>query len=183
MDIFRRNHGTRCFHTSAITLNASDSSISNTIVANLNLSAIDTTATNCVVTSNIGTVALSTVSNTIFLISNPNNFDTDGSFSYCMAVGSNLLPAGLGNINGPLLPDVLTGTGTSTSDAYYQLADGSPAIGSGLNSADMGAYGGDTPYVLSGVPGIPRITRFVVPATATDTSGLVFEVEAEAFPE
>ncbi len=98
-----------------------------------------------------------------------------------MSIGGTYLPSGNNNINGQIFATVFVNTGSF--DALYQLASGSPAANAGLNGDDMGMYGGSTPYVPSGVPGIPRLTQLVVPATATDTSGLRFEVSAEAFPE
>ena len=68
-----------------------------------------------------------------------------------------------------------------TNDKAYVLAAGSPAIGSGLNGVDMGIFGGVQPYVISGVPSLPRITRFLVPSTATSTSGLRIEMDAQSF--
>ena len=54
---------------------------------------------------------------------------------------------------------------TGSYDAYYQLCDGSPAIGAGVGGADCGMFGGATPYKLSGIPAIPTIYNFVAPAT------------------
>ena len=45
-------------------------------------------------------------------------------------------------------------------DGQWALAAGSPAIGTGQNGAastDIGIFGGQTPYVLSGIPPIPTI--------------------------
>ena len=171
----------RCYHVNSLILNGSDSTVFNCILSALELNAVDTTATNCIITSRINTVPLSSVSNTIFTFSNGSNFDGDGSFTHCLSIGGTYLPGGLNNINGQIYDDVFVPSGSF--DAKYQLKSEGPAEGAGLGDVDMGIYGGTTPYVLSGVPGIPRLTRFAVPATATNTSGLTFEVEAEAFPE
>jgi hypothetical protein len=51
-------------------------------------------------------------------------------------------------------------------DGQYVLAAGSPAIGTGQNgsvSTDIGLFGGQTPYVLSGIPPIPTIYRISSP--------------------
>lgn len=56
--------------------------------------------------------------------------------------------------------------GTYSFDAKFQLAPGSPAIGAGVNGADLGAFGGPTPYKLSGVSDIPLIYELNVPAEA-----------------
>lgn len=47
-------------------------------------------------------------------------------------------------------------TGNST-DGQWQLKAGSPAIGAGEGGTDIGMFGGDYPYVLSGLPPIPAI--------------------------
>jgi hypothetical protein len=47
-------------------------------------------------------------------------------------------------------------TGNST-DGQWKLKTGSPAIGAGEGGTDIGMYGGETPYVLSGIPPIPAI--------------------------
>jgi hypothetical protein len=47
-------------------------------------------------------------------------------------------------------------TGTST-DGQWVLKVGSPAIGAGEEGTDIGMFGGEYPYVLSGLPPIPAI--------------------------
>jgi len=51
--------------------------------------------------------------------------------------------------------DVFIGMGTT--DGKWQLKPNSPAIGAGVNGIDCGMFGGDFPYILSGVPAIPTI--------------------------
>lgn len=50
----------------------------------------------------------------------------------------------------------LGATGNST-DGQWQLKVGSPAIGAGEGGTDIGMFGGEYPYVLSGLPPIPAI--------------------------
>lgn len=52
-----------------------------------------------------------------------------------------------------------------STDGYFKLKTGSPAIGAGYgstaqNPVDAGIYGGSTPYMLSGIPAIPSIYFF-----------------------
>ncbi len=47
--------------------------------------------------------------------------------------------------------------GAYSDDGRYQLAPGSPAIGAGVGGIDCGAFGGSTPYKLSGIAAIPNI--------------------------
>lgn len=55
-------------------------------------------------------------------------------------------------------------TETGAFDEQYQLAEGSPAIGAGYQGVDAGAFGGDTPYQISGGgPPFPRVTLLVPP--------------------
>jgi hypothetical protein len=75
------------------------------------------------------------------------------------------LPAGNGNVIAS------TGTGifvtTGSTDGLYQLTTGSPAIGAGFGGVNMGAFGGATPYVLSGIPSIPTIQVLSAPTQST----------------
>lgn len=54
------------------------------------------------------------------------------------------------------------------ADRYY-LRDGSAAKGGAQGGGDCGAFGGENPYVLSGIPlHTPRITEAIVPGRPTD---------------
>ncbi|MDA1068074.1 MAG: hypothetical protein O3C43_16410 [Verrucomicrobia bacterium] len=173
---------TRSFGTTDISMHAATSSISNSVFRDIRLYAGNSSATNCVVTGGISGAASNTsFTNTIFLTTVGASWDADPSFTFCLNIGGSFLPAGNGNINGELVGTVLMASGSS--DGYYQLKEGSPAIGAGFGGADIGAFGGSDPYMLSGLPGIPRMTRFNAPGTATGLTAVTIEVEAEAFPE
>jgi len=165
---------------STLTLDVSNSSISNSILSTVLLQQPNISVTNCVINISIDAVPNTTITNTIFRITDAAKWDNDPSFDYCMTVGSSFLPEGNGNLNDQSQAAVFAQT---SSDSFYQLKEGSPAIGAGLGGADMGAFGGPKPYVLAGLPGVPRLTRLTVPTTATGLTALTFEVEAEAFPE
>ena len=47
--------------------------------------------------------------------------------------------------------------GTGSTDGQWQLKEASPAVGGGVGGIDCGMFGGDFPYVLSGIPAIPAI--------------------------
>lgn len=64
-----------------------------------------------------------------------------------------------------------------STDGKWELKAGSPAIGTGSGDVDCGAFGGPSPYVLSGIPGLPHIYEADVPATATTESGLPVTVK------
>jgi hypothetical protein len=167
------------------------SSISNSIFDGFVNLGLGTTVNNCVFLfdgnlTNWGSHEQSSISSSIFVGRiTPEVFRSrfKGSATYCMATaeldGPTFLPAGGENINGIAAEVAFVFTGTS--DGRWRLRPNSPARGKGFNGVDMGAFGGATPYVLSGVPPIPRVTRFVVPSTVTSTSGLRFEVDAQAF--
>ena len=52
-----------------------------------------------------------------------------------------------------------------TVDNQWQHAPGSAAVGAGDNGEDAGAFGGNEPYRLSGVPAVPSVFGLTVPAT------------------
>lgn len=54
-------------------------------------------------------------------------------------------------------------------DAMYQLLETSAAKGAATHGGDCGAFGGATPYVISGIPQfLPHITEALIPAKPTD---------------
>jgi hypothetical protein len=62
-----------------------------------------------------------------------------------------------GNQQNVLQTDLFVGPTGNSSDGQWQLKPGSPAIGAGEGGTDIGMYGGETPYMLSGIPPIPAI--------------------------
>lgn len=175
---------TRTYSRSWIILKNAASSISNSITRNLRLQAGGVTATNCVIREDItGSASGTNFTNCIFLTTNAGHWTGVPTFDYCINIGGSFLPTSATNTNGALLADVIRGAGSAGADQYYELSEGSIAIGAGLNGDDIGAYGGDNPYMLSGMPGRPVITRFSLPPTATGLTAVTVEVEAEAHPE
>ena len=56
-----------------------------------------------------------------------------------------------------------------SDDGKWRLSENSPAKNMAIDGGDCGAFGGRTPYVLSGVPQfIPHITKIEVPTRPTD---------------
>lgn len=53
--------------------------------------------------------------------------------------------------------------GSYSFDSRFQLAPGSPAMSAGVNGEDLGIFGGDAPYKLSGIPSFPLIYDLFVP--------------------
>lgn len=64
-------------------------------------------------------------------------------------------------------------------DARAQLAAGSPAKGAGVGGVDAGAFGGDMPYVLSGIPSAPNIYQLNVPLQTTQNGTLNVQIKAK----
>jgi hypothetical protein len=69
---------------------------------------------------------------------------------------------------------------SDSPDGKWQLKDGSVAKGYGVNGVDCGMYGGDEPYILSGIPPIPTIYEAIVPSTVTAKDGLPVKIKAKA---
>ncbi len=58
------------------------------------------------------------------------------------------------NIN---MSEVFVGSEGNSSDGRWQLSSTSPAIGVGIGGVDLGMFGGESPYILSGMPNIPSV--------------------------
>ena len=195
---------TRCAAANGAGLYAPGSSIRNSIVG-LSLELGNAvTAVNCTFVSGNGGITLApqaSISSFIFVVPEaaPFTIRNEGSITHSVVASGptivgqrSFLPAGLGNIQNVVAMREILARGETWTDAqlnqFAQLYDNlwstaptSVAKGTGLNGVDMGAFGGPTPYVLSGVPSRPRITRFLVPALVSDNSTLKFEVDAQAF--
>lgn len=77
------------------------------------------------------------------------------------------------NVSGTIRNNV-TGTyiGGDSPDGRYQLAEDANAMTAGTNGSQCGAFGGATPYVLSGLPDIPHIYNIDAPHAASAAGGL-----------
>jgi len=73
---------------------------------------------------------------------------------------------------------VVIGSSNGTFDGRWRLAPESPARGAGIDGADAGIFAGMHPYVLSGLPAVPFITEFALPAVVTQGSGLPIKLRA-----
>ncbi len=67
-----------------------------------------------------------------------------------------------------------------STDGKWELMAGSPALAGGSGGVDCGAFGGSTPYILSGVPNLPHIYEADVPASATSESGLQVSIKVKS---
>lgn len=87
---------------------------------------------------------------------------------------------GIGNLLNITIEDVFLSQTSGSPDGRFQLKEGSPAIGAGTNGVDCGAFGGPSPYVLSGIPSIPNIYYFTAPAIVPRTEGLQVRIKARS---
>ncbi len=119
-------------------------------------------------------VYYSTISNNIFTSSTYKLQENTGN-----TISNNLFAYAGTNANGNKYSITMTtvfidlnGTLGYSEDERYKLKAGSPAIGAGVSGVDCGAFGGVTPYVLSGIPPFPHIYEAVIPGTAYSDKGL-----------
>jgi len=107
-------------------------------------------------------------------------------FNMCNA---NQFPVGNGNILNVDMNTVFLFTGST--DGQLQLKPGSPAIDMGDPSspndldgstADMGMFGGDSSYVLSGLPDIPAIYDYAFIDTSSTTMTVNLKIKSH-FPD
>ncbi len=70
--------------------------------------------------------------------------------------------------------------GDYSTDGRWQLVEGSPAIDAGVSGEDCGMFGGNDPYVLSGIPAIPAIYFLDAATTGSATSGLPVSIKVKS---
>jgi len=112
---------------------------------------------------------------------NSNSYIFNGSYNTIynnIAATSLALPQGNGNQTSVSMSTVFVGSTGYSTDGQWQLANGSPALGAGLNGEDCGMYGGSTPYHLSGLPEIPSVYFLSAPSTSNgDTLPVTISVK------
>ena len=89
------------------------------------------------------------------------------------------LTDGIGNLQNIDMSTVFVDHGNND----FHLKAGSPAYGNGENGADMGNYGGQTPYVDSGFPGLPSILQINAPTVGSQAGGLNIIFDAKSNSE
>lgn len=68
----------------------------------------------------------------------------------------------------------------TSTDGYFILKPNTVAAGYAIDLTDCGAFGGSTPYVLSGIPPIPNIYFLQLTPNATQSGGLKLTIKAKA---
>jgi hypothetical protein len=97
---------------------------------------------------------------------------------YNMSGSAGVLPAGNFNQNNVAMANVFVNN-SGTNDNAFVLKTGSPAIGSGYAGANMGAYGGTTPFKLALQPAIPAIYKIAAPfVPAGNTMNVTFSTKS-----
>ena len=94
---------------------------------------------------------------------------TNVTFSFNVSASATF-SGGIGNQNNFDVASAIVGTGAGIStDEAYQIKAGSPLKTAGSGGTEVGAYGGPTPYVVSGIPAIPSIVNMNNTATGSNT--------------
>ncbi|MFN8251065.1 MAG: hypothetical protein U0V75_04220 [Ferruginibacter sp.] len=70
--------------------------------------------------------------------------------------------------------------GGNSYDGRFRLKSGSPAIGNGEGGTDIGPFGGNSPYQLSGISLHPNIWFVNMPSVGTSGGGLQVQIKVNA---
>jgi len=157
--------------------------IRNSVYSSINANDVNNAMiTNSIITSpsNNGVVGIanSTLSNCIIL--NSWVFNTSSSYNYCVfLIGSppTNFPIGT-NYFGADFTTLFEGPDNNSLDGQYRLGANSDAIGRGAGGTDCGIFGGNDPYILSGLPPIPLIYEINMPSTSTGTLNVNLKVKS-----
>jgi len=76
---------------------------------------------------------------------------------------------------------LFVGALTASTDGKWKLKAGSPAIGAGEGGADCGAFGGQQPYILSGLPVGPTIYELGVSSYVTPDGKLPMTIKVKSY--
>ncbi|MEE4175993.1 MAG: right-handed parallel beta-helix repeat-containing protein [Bacteroides sp.] len=107
----------------------------------------------------------------VFTYPNTGNFISYNILSGALGTGS----YGPGNVANVSMADVFLGypsQGNYSRDQRWQLKPDGPAAGAGEEEIDCGMFGGALPYILSGLPAVPRVYEAVVPTAGSTSAGL-----------
>lgn len=177
--IIRNNILTRPNNTGlSIENNSTNVSVTNNTFNGVHLQMFSLTTTTAIITNNIFSVGVINLSGASVIFGN-NILE-----GVSLANNSGLNISGTNNItNTVTYPFNITGTsGVNVSDAIlfgatpnlgidnnFLLTPTNPARGNGTGGVDIGATGGATPYVLSGMPPVPAVYFFTTPGSGTTT--------------
>lgn len=93
-------------------------------------------------------------------------------------------PYGPGNVANVNMNEVFANFPSNLNDpgldTNWMLKPEGPAIGAGENGIDCGMFGGDTPYVISGLPAVPRIYEATIPLSGSPNTGLPITIKIKS---
>lgn len=122
----------------------------------------------------------SKVQNNIFINKTPENDNNSNQITH------NLFTSQVNPIQGNIIVDDISSIfvgyptqGEHGKESRFTLKEDSPAIGTGYGGVDCGIFGGEEPYILSGIPSKPFITGFKAPSTAKPGDTIRVEIKAE----
>ena len=125
-----------------------------------------------------GNISNSIVENNIFNKTNAAYTFTNTSVQYNMSGAAGVLPAGNNNQNNITMNNVFVNNDGAT-DSSFVLKAGSPAIGAGSSSVNLGAFGGISPFKLKMQPPIPAIYKIQASSIATgNTLNVTFSTKS-----
>jgi hypothetical protein len=145
------------FIANKLTIDAND--LNNVVENNIFQGANTYNVQNAIVRNNIdlGVNSLVLTNSTV-----DNNASTNGLFG---AANGNITAAG-----SAMVEDIANSSALFSEDSRWKLKATSPAKATGFNGDDMGIFGGLTPYILSGIPPIPTIYKFIAPTSVAGSS-------------
>lgn len=109
----------------------------------------------------------------------PNSF-SNVTYSYNVSFG-NHFSGGVGNQNNVSSTGQFIATGSDISeDEAFQLKSTSSLKTAGSAGSEVGAYGGATPYIVSGVSPIPAVTKMTNTATGSNTVPLQVTISVKS---
>ncbi|WP_187264682.1 hypothetical protein [Pontibacter beigongshangensis] len=94
-------------------------------------------------------------------------------------VSNTQIPAGNGNQTYSE-SQLFVGPAGASPDGQYKLKENSPYLTAGFGSTQPGIYGGNQPYMLSGMPPIPSIYEFNAESFGSRQNGLPVSIKARA---
>jgi hypothetical protein len=141
---------------------------------------------NTFLTGSVATLANAVFENNLLLGGGGVSF-TNVTFNNNISVGATFPSETNGNRNNYSLIDPetsvsqLVGTGTGISaDEQYQVKPGVELKTLGSGGSEVGAYGGVTPYVISGIPPIPSIVDLINTGTGDNANPLKVNITVKS---
>lgn len=99
--------------------------------------------------------------------------DTNPNSPYGWVSANNL-------ISNNVAPNLSTTFNGGVNDVQYKVSSLGNAYKAGINGVDCGAFGGNDPYVLYGMPSMPHIYSISAPTSGTATSGIAVTIKVKS---